>query len=234
MRFQNIVTVLGALILLILPCQAQTAFDGDVVGPIVIHTARYDPKDETGRRIDPTTPVIVGITVDEKGSPQNIHVVRSSGVPEADAASVQAVAQYRFKPARENSRPVSVALYIELSAHAEPLFSAKWDPAAIVSNQSKNDPPSSKLHPNIKPPVLLKSEEAVFPEGKFCNKGVEVGMVIDRTGIPTNLKIIQSCGDSSVDQSALDAVSKYRFKPAIEDGQPIAIVLRVTVNFVVR
>jgi TonB family protein len=121
MRFQNIVTVLGALILLILPCQAQTAFDGDVVGPIVIHTARYDPKDETGRRIDPTTPVIVGITVDEKGSPQNIHVVRSSGVPEADAASVQAVAQYRFKPARENSRPVSVALYIELSAHAEPL-----------------------------------------------------------------------------------------------------------------
>lgn len=56
-------------------------------------------------------------------------------------------------------------------------------------------------------------------------------MVIDRTGIPTNLKIIQSCGDSRVDQSALDAVSKYRFKPAIEDNQPVAVELGVTVNF---
>jgi TonB family protein len=203
--------------------QAQTAsVAGDgFVGPIVTHTAKYDPKDEAGRPIAPATPVIVGIVVDEKGNPQNVHVIRSSGTQEADAASLKTVSEYRFKPARDHDHPVSVALYIELSPREEPLFSTKWDPAAIV-----------KPHRNVKPPVLIKSEEAVLSEGKnFCNNSVVVGMVIDRTGIPTNLKIIQSCGDTGIDQSALDAASKYRFGPATEDNQPVAVELRVTINF---
>jgi TonB family protein len=212
--------------------QSPRQIGGDVIGPILSSSSKFEPTDSSNRPVYPAAPVILALIVDPNGSPQDVRILRSSGMPEADASAARAVSAYHFKPAREHGHTVSVELYIELSAHAEPLFSAKWDPAAIVSNQSQNDSPPPKLHRNIKPPVLLKSEEAVLPKGtNFCNNSVEVGMVIDRTGIPTNLKIIQSCGDSRVDQSALDAVSKYRFKPAIEDNQPVAVELRVTVNF---
>jgi TonB family protein len=243
MRPYNIATVLlGALMLLTPAFQAQTVstIGGDVVGPIVTHTAKYDPKDETGRPIAPATPVIVGIVVDEKGNPQNIHVVRSSGMQEADAASIQAISQYRFKPALENGRPASVNLYIELIARSAPLFSSIWDSKAVIVDPStiasSPDEVARKLNPNIKPPELLSGAEPVLPLDTFGpvrlkTRTVIVQMVVDRTGMPTNLKVFQSSGDPSFDRSALDAVSKYRFKSAVENGKPVPVELRVEVKF---
>lgn len=34
-----------------------------------------------------------------------------------------------------------------------------------------------------------------------------------------------------MNQSALDAVTKYKFKPATENGKPVAVYLNVEVNF---
>lgn len=223
--------------------QAQTASaaDGDgFVGPIVTHTAKYDPKDEAGRPIAPATPVIVGIVVDEKGNPQNIRVVRSSGMQEADASSIQAVSQYRFKPARENGRPVSVNLYIELIARSAPLFSPNWDPRAVIvdspTNPSSPNEVARKLSPDIKPPEVLRWAKPVLPQDTFGPVRLKVRtvilqIVVDRTGMPTNPKVFQSSGDPSFHRSALDAVSKYRFKPAVENGNPVPVELKVEVKF---
>jgi TonB family protein len=214
--------------------QSPRQIVGDIIGPILTSSSKFEPTDSSNRPIEPAAPVILGLTVDANGDPQNVRILRSSGMQEADASAIHAVSTYHFEAAREHGHTVPVALYVELVAHSDPLFSAKWDSAAIVSDQSKSDSSPQKIHRNVKPPVLLSSEEPVFPKGKFSNKSVEVGMIIDRTGTPTNLKIIQSSGDSGVDQCALDAVSKYRFKPATEDKQPVPVELRVTVNFALR
>jgi TonB family protein len=220
--------------------EPQHHIGGDVIGPTVTHTVKYEPQDEANRPITPTTPVVVGIIVDEKGYPQSIHVVRSSGVQLADAASLQAVSQYRFKPAKEKGRPVSVDLYIELVPRAAPLFSPTWDPKAIIidpsSNASSPDEATRKLNSNITPPVLLKSAEPVFPQNifgpvKLKTRTVIVQMWIDRAGVPTNLKVFRSSGDRAFDDSALDAVSKYRFRPALENNQPLPVQMTVEVNF---
>jgi TonB family protein len=46
-----------------------------------------------------------------------------------------------------------------------------------------------------------------------------VEMVVDATGKPSNLKIVDSV-DPALDRNVLDAVSQYRFTPGTLDNQP--------------
>ena len=57
---------------------------------------------------------------------------------------------------------------------------------------------------------------------------VVVGMIVDKTGKPTDLKIIKSAGPG-VDASVLNAVSQYRFTPGMVSNQPIATPLNLEV-----
>ena len=57
---------------------------------------------------------------------------------------------------------------------------------------------------------------------------VVVGMIVDKTGRPSDLKIIKSAGPG-VDASVLAAVSQYRFTPGMVSNQPIASPLNLEV-----
>jgi TonB family protein len=57
---------------------------------------------------------------------------------------------------------------------------------------------------------------------------VVVGMIVDKSGKPSDLKILQSAG-ASVDASVLAAVSQYRFAPGTVSNQPIATPLNLEV-----
>jgi TonB family protein len=57
---------------------------------------------------------------------------------------------------------------------------------------------------------------------------VVVGMIVDKTGKPYDLKILQSAG-AGVDASVLAAVSQYRFTPGTVSSQPIATPLNLEV-----
>src|ERR1700683_5598972 len=52
---------------------------------------------------------------------------------------------------------------------------------------------------------------------------VVVGMIVDKTGKPSDLKIFKSGGSTGVDASVLTAVSQYRFAPGTVSNQPVAI-----------
>jgi TonB family protein len=57
---------------------------------------------------------------------------------------------------------------------------------------------------------------------------VVVGMVVDKTGKPSDLKIVRSA-DPALDQSVLAAVSQYRFTPGTVSNEPVAIPLNLEV-----
>jgi protein TonB len=58
--------------------------------------------------------VLVNLVVDQNGLPQNVHLVRGVGMG-LDEKAIEAVKQYRFKPARENGKPVAVQLNVEVN-----------------------------------------------------------------------------------------------------------------------
>jgi TonB family protein len=55
---------------------------------------------------------------------------------------------------------------------------------------------------------------------------VVVAMIVDKTGRPSDLKIVKSAGPS-VDANVLNAVSQYRFTPGMVSNQPIATPLNL-------
>ncbi len=72
-------------------------------------------------------------------------------------------------------------------------------------------------------PAILK--------GKRRIRGVcVVGLIVDEHGRVHDLHVTQSL-DPRLDQSAIDAVKQWRFRPAKMDGKPVAVFTSVDVNF---
>jgi protein TonB len=57
-----------------------------------------------------------------------------------------------------------------------------------------------------------------------------VNVVIDPNGIPTKVRVVRGIG-SGLDEKAVDAVRTYRFKPAMDHGQPVPVEINIEVNF---
>jgi TonB family protein len=59
---------------------------------------------------------MIAIIVDAHGYPQNPRVIRSLGMG-LDEKALEAVRQYRFKPALKNGKPVAVRITVAVSFH---------------------------------------------------------------------------------------------------------------------
>jgi len=82
-------------------------------------------------------------------------------------------------------------------------------------------------------PVPIVNPEAEFSDEARRNKyqGVcMISIIVDARGYPQNPRVIRSLG-MGLDEKALEAVRKYRFKPAMKDGEPVASMVSVAVNF---
>jgi TonB family protein len=80
-------------------------------------------------------------------------------------------------------------------------------------------------------PVLIYSADADYTPTKRAVTGVcKVSLVVDAHGLPEHVRVLKPL-DPGLDKSALIAVEKYRFFPAIEDEQPVSAAIVVDVNF---
>jgi protein TonB len=59
---------------------------------------------------------------------------------------------------------------------------------------------------------------------------VGVELVVDETGHPRFIKVVQSLG-LGLDEEAVKAAAKWRFKPAMKDGKPVAVSAHLDFSF---
>lgn len=59
---------------------------------------------------------------------------------------------------------------------------------------------------------------------------VFVSLIVDAKGAPQNVHVTRGVG-MGLDENAVKAVKKYRFKPAMQNGKPVAVYLNIEVNF---
>jgi protein TonB len=86
---------------------------GGVSSPELIF--KVDPEfSEEARRAKFMGIVLVNLIVDQQGRPENVHVLRGVGMG-LDEKAVAAVKQYKFRPAKENGKPVAVELNVEVN-----------------------------------------------------------------------------------------------------------------------
>jgi TonB family protein len=83
-------------------------------------------------------------------------------------------------------------------------------------------PPVPIWHPS--PEYTAEAKKA-----KFMGV-VTVGIIVDKNGIPQNVHVTKGVG-MGLDEKAVEAVKRYRFKSATENGKPVAVYENVEVNF---
>lgn len=86
---------------------------GSVKPPSVLHEVEPEFSEEA-RKAKFSGNVQVYLWVDEQGNPSHVRVYHGVGMG-LDEKAVEAVKQYKFKPAMQNGKPVKVDLYIDVN-----------------------------------------------------------------------------------------------------------------------
>jgi TonB family protein len=84
-------------------------------------------------------------------------------------------------------------------------------------------------------PEMIYQATAEYPaeaKAKGIEGKVTISLRVQIDGTVSGPKVIASSGSNLLDQSALAAAGKYRFKPALQDGKPVAVWVSFVVNFV--
>lgn len=91
-----------------------------------------------------------------------------------------------------------------------------------------------KVGGGISAPIAIYQPEAEFSDearrAKYQGICV-IEMIVDAQGNPQNPRVIRPLG-MGLDEKAIEAVRKYKFKPAMKDGKiPVPVMVTVEVNF---
>jgi len=86
---------------------------GGVSAPVLIYSVEPEFSEEA-RKAKVAGNVLVNLWVDTNGLPSHVRVIRGVGMG-LDEKAVEAVRQYKFKPAMENGKPVLVELNVEVN-----------------------------------------------------------------------------------------------------------------------
>ena len=85
----------------------------------------------------------------------------------------------------------------------------------------------------VSAPMVLFQPEAEFSDEARRAKYqgiVIVSIIVDAQGHPLNPRVVRALG-MGLDEKAIEAVMKYKFKPAMKSGKPVAVPINVEINF---
>ena len=90
-------------------------------------------------------------------------------------------------------------------------------------------------NPAVTRPVVVKSVKPEHPLAAMQARvegAVVLDALVDEQGRVADARVIKSI--PLLDQAALDAARQWEFKPAMLNGEPVPIVIRLELNFALR
>jgi protein TonB len=123
--------------------------------------------------------------------------------------------------------PAPAAFAVPMPPAPEPVVTETppVPPAAVVAAPAQPAPPAAPQ--TIPASAVRYLEPPVLEYPRLSRRNHESGRVtvrvyIDTGGLPRTVQVSQSSGFGRLDDAAVSAVQKARFKPYTENGQPIA------------
>jgi protein TonB len=105
--------------------------------------------------------------------------------------------------------------------------------ARAADQTSKTDEPVYDIGGDVKPPKLIHVVEPDFDpksEEAFTSGVVRIQIVVTHQGSVRNPKVVVGLNERQ-DKKAVEAVTQWRFKPALRQGEPVNVRATVEVNF---
>jgi protein TonB len=101
-----------------------------------------------------------------------------------------------------------------------------------VTQQTRRTEPAIRLHSGIRAPQKIFNVDPAYPAiaRSVRVEGVVIlEAIVDTSGTITGLRVLRSV--ALLDQAAVDAVRQWRFKPALLNGDPVNVIMTITVRF---
>jgi protein TonB len=82
------------------------------------------------------------------------------------------------------------------------------------------------------PQVIHKADPEYTPQALEARLtgAVMLSVVVDTEGNATEIKVVKGLGNG-LDEKAVECVQKWRFKPAMRNGEPVSVKATIEVNF---
>jgi TonB family protein len=122
-------------------------------------------------------------------------------------------------------QPASAAVFAELNA-IPPNTHFAVEPLS-------GKPGVYRVGGGVTPPVPIYRPEPEYTKEarkKKIQGAVILYLEVDSTGHPRNIKVMRRLG-LGLDEKAVEAVSKWEFRPGMKDGKPVTVAATVEVNF---
>jgi TonB family protein len=176
--------------------------------------------------IPPSDPQLAGfkhvcmlrVVIGADGVPGTIEVVNEEASP-YDEAAIRSVRKSQFEPGTLDKIPVPTRVLVWV-----PFVGGKQAPVPITRLYTQT---------SAKAPAPLNSVEAEYSvEGRkrHISGMVMVSVIVTEEGLPSEAHVVQSLG-YGLDEKALEAVGKYRFRPALMDDTPMPVSITIEINF---
>ncbi|MGC2162014.1 MAG: energy transducer TonB [Silvibacterium sp.] len=165
------------------------------------------------------------------GEPVSVTIALDAAHPESLDAAIHTVFAFSLRDALLGKSNEEVNAALESIASSGP-----------ENGDVKSSPPTSGAAPpkiykpgtGVSRPVLIHSVDPAFPPDLVKDrpfKGVSVlSLIVDTSGRPTHVRVVHALSHDA-DLSAIEAVSQYRFTPALYQGKPVPVMIHVEVNF---
>ncbi len=139
------------------------------------------------------------------------------------------------------ARAAIAKVFLQDSEHLSDFVPDYWKPFLVQREIDAGLRPKSDAIPmpavpkrsGITAPRVVHSPDPAYdPFAKSISfQGMSIlWLVVDETGAPRDVRVATPLG-LGLDDNAVEAVRKWKFKPAMRDGAPIAVLVQVQVNF---
>jgi TonB family protein len=117
----------------------------------------------------------------------------------------------------------------------EPQSTPAADQSGKPSESSAPYGPVYRVGNGVSAPVPTLTPDAEFPPSakglkKPFSAIVLLKLIVDKDGMPRDVQVAHSY-NPDFDREAIKAAQKYRFKPGMKHGSPVAVAVKIEVNF---
>jgi TonB family protein len=192
-----------------------------VVPPEVLEKTNPDYTDEA-RVAELEGSVLVQATIGEDGHAYDFKVTRPLGLG-LDEKAIEAVKNWRFKPAEREGRPEAASSTVSVDFLLGPKQS-RWH---LI--QAAFDVPADTSRPVFQRADFPRGDgilsRSAYEEGRIVGAigraaFVTLEFAISEQGIPVNPRVVQASEDVWPPEAIL-VVQPWRFKPAMKEGRPV-------------
>lgn len=156
----------------------------------------------------------VEFIVDATGTPRNLKIINTSN-PAFGRSAMAAVTKWKFRPGVVDGKPASTRLTVpfRMSPDVPGKALAKTETALV-------QPPYAltTVGPEFGPELSAEAKT------RGCNAIVK--LLVDSAGSPRDL-VVTDTSSPAFAHSALAAISKWKFKPRVNDGKPVSTALTI-------